>query len=391
MNDLAALLTSFDVSILFTVAERIANTLSSTLTPVLLLIAIYVRLMETQIDSLTGGGKFGTAVKDMVLWTAVLASYWGITNLVFGFFNPVYAWFDSFGSLATTMASFSKIMAQNKAALDANGLTLTGVISTPYALVAMLFYYGSLIIVAFLSAFLKIANVLVVCVAFVWGFIAIPMGITKSLNVLKGWGLLCALALVWPIIQGLMTAMFAMIFLNSANTLMTITDTDATVRAANIMMLFSVMHLLLGAVLVSAPFIANALVSNTSAVSGIVMPFVAAATAAGVATIKGGQAKGQIPGGSGGLGGGGSKIAGSNNTYRTPTARNATAAFQKNNTPPVAGGGSATNVSASTSAPMKVDQGASGGPGMEVKRKDFSAQQRRGVFVNQTRNKGTKA
>jgi hypothetical protein len=100
------------------------------------------------------------------------------------------------------------------------------------------------------------------------------------------------LALVWPIIQALLVAMFSMLFSNSADTLMQISDADPSLRAANIMMLFAVMNLLFAAILVSAPLIANALITNSSAASGIVMPFVAAAVAAGISTIKVRDARG---------------------------------------------------------------------------------------------------
>lgn len=388
MNELAALLTSFDVSILFAVAEQIAKVLATTISPVLLLISIYIRLMETQIDGLTGGGKYGTALRDMMLWTVVLGSYYGLANLVFEFFNPIYVWMDSFGSLAETMKSFANIMAKNKVALDANGLTLTGVITAPFALIAMFLYYLSLVIVAFLSAFLKVANVLILCVAFVWGFIAIPVSISTTFKILKGWGLLLAFALVWPVVQGLMFAMFAMLFKNSADTLLTMSDMDATVKAANIMMLFSVMHLLLAAVMVSAPFIANALVSNTSAAGGIVMPFVAAATAAGVATIKGGQAQGGIPSG-GGVSGGTSRVAGSNTNYRTPTARGATAGFTKNN-PASLVYSEAQAAAGSVSQPETTAPASRPNPPLLNASGRKQQQQRRGVLARQQQKKGVK-
>jgi hypothetical protein len=85
-------------------------------------------------------------------------------------------------------------------------------------------------------------------------------------------------------------AMFSMLFAGSSETLMTLPDADPMLRSANIMMLFAVMHLLLGAVMVAAPFIANALVTNASAASGVVMPFVGAAVGAAAGTAAAGHA-----------------------------------------------------------------------------------------------------
>jgi hypothetical protein len=293
MNGLAELLTSFDMSILYKVTYGIAEVVAKYLSSVLLLIAIYIRVMETQLDGFAGGGKYGVALRDMMLWTFVLGSYYGIGSLVFSFFNEVYAWLDQFGSLKTTMQAYATIMSKNTADVQAAGLSFTGLISSPYVAIAALFYYGTLIVLSFLAAFLKIASIMAFGLAFIWGLIAIPISITKTFNVLKGWGYLMGLALVWPIVQGLMIAMFGMLFTNSAQTLMTITDADPVLRSGNIMMLFAVMNLLLCAVLISAPLIANALVTNSPAGYAIVAPFAAAAVAAGVSTIKGRDAMGQ--------------------------------------------------------------------------------------------------
>lgn len=287
MNDLAVLLTSINVDILFNVTRSIADEVGKFLSPALLLIAIYIRLMETQVDGLVGGGKYGTALRDMLIWSFVLGSYYAIGSYIIEFANPIYAWLDSFGSIQATTKSFVDLMAKNKVALDAGGVSIMGIVSAPYTLFAMFFYYSTLIILSFLATFLKIANVMAFGVAFIWGLIAIPISISTTFRILKGWAFLCAFVLVWPIVQGLMMAMFAMLFTSSTVSLMSVPDTNPTLMAANIMMLFAVMHLLLGAVMVSAPFIANALVTNSSAAAGIVMPFVAAASAAGVATAKG--------------------------------------------------------------------------------------------------------
>lgn len=286
MNDLAVLLTSFNMDVLFKVAYAIADVVGKYLSPVLLLIAIYIRLMETQIDALAGSGKYGTALRDILLWGFVLGAYYAIGALIMGFFNEIYAWLDTFGSLKATMDAYSNIMQKNAKEMAASGITLTAVVSAPYNLIAMFLYYGSLIIVAFISAFLKIANVMAFGIAFIWGLIAIPISISTTFKILRGWAYLLALALVWPIIQALLMAMFSMLFSNSADTLMQITDADPSLRAANIMMLFAVMNLLFAAILVSAPLIANALITNSSAASSIVMPFVGAAVAAGISTIK---------------------------------------------------------------------------------------------------------
>lgn len=372
MNGLPELLYSFDMTVLYSVAYAIAETVAKYLSPVLLLVAIYIRLMETQIDALAGSGKYGTALRDILLWGFVLGAYYAIGALIMDFFNTIYAWLDSFGSLKATMAAYDNIMTKNAVAVNAKGVTALGLISSPYVLVSSLLYYGTLIIVAFISAFLKIANVMAFGIAFIWGLIAIPISISTTFKILRGWAYLLALALVWPIVQALLVAMFSMLFTNSANILMGIPDADPILRGANIMMLFAVMNLLFAAILISAPLIANALVTNSSAASGIVMPFAAAAVAAGVATIKGRNAIGlssPSPAASAKMPGGLSMPAPRMNAARSAFANN---------------GLTEIPAAAAAAAPVSTDSA----PGAATRAR--KQQQRKGVLINQLRNRNTK-
>jgi hypothetical protein len=159
---------------------------------------------------------------------------------------------------------------------------------------------------------------------------------------------------------------------------MNMPDTDPTVRAGNIMMLFAVMNLLFCAVLISAPLIANTLVTNAPAAAGIVAPFAAAALAAGVATIKGRDAMGRGMGGGagGGSGGGGSpkrNISGGPTARQTYTPR---PAQQGSVVQQLAGGGDGGG-DAPPAAPTSAGGGAK------------QAKTRRGAIITQQRrNKG---
>ena len=288
MNNLADLIRSFDVSILFGIIQSIANAVGMYLSPFLLVVAIYIRVMETQLDSIVTGGKYGAALRDMIIWSFVLGSYFALGNLIFDFFNPIYKWIDQWGSVSATMTTFSDLVDKAKAANAAKGLSFEGVatsvVASPYVIVTTLMYYVTLVVVGFLEVFLKVANVLVFGVAFIWGLIAIPVSISTTFRILRGWGLLVAFALVWPIVQGLIMGMFSALFINAANTLTTTPDPNGVMLVANLMLLAAVAHLLLAAVMIASPLVANALVSNASAAAGVVMPFVGAAVAAGVGT-----------------------------------------------------------------------------------------------------------
>jgi len=286
MRGLAELLTSFDMDILFKITHAIATVVATYLAPVLLLISIYIRLMETQISALVDGGGYGRALKDIILWSFVLGSYFAIGNLISDFFNAIYAWLETFGSIKVTMESYARIMEKNKIAVNGEGVSVISLVSSPYVVFAELFYYGTLIIMSAMSAFLKIANILILGLGFIWGLIAIPISISTTFRILRGWAFIMAFALVWPIVQSILMAMFGMLFANAADTTQSFKEVSPMLNSANIMMLFAVMNILLCCVLVCAPLIANSLVTNSSSAAGVVMPFVGAAAAAGAAMGK---------------------------------------------------------------------------------------------------------
>jgi hypothetical protein len=181
--------------------------------------------------------------------------------------------------------------------LTMNDVSLTTLLSTPVVLFTGLAYYLTLILATFVAMFLKVANVLIYGVAYIWGLIAIPLSITTNFRILRGWGLLMGMALLWPFIQALFLTVFTELFKNAADVIVADPDLNTAIALSNVYMLFSVMHLLLIAVLIASPFIAQALVANAPAAAGIVTPFVGAALAAGALTAKASEKTGAAAGG----------------------------------------------------------------------------------------------
>lgn len=385
MTLLIAFLNSLDLTILYQVAYEVAKVVLTFITPVLFVVAIGIRMFENQLAVLVGKGRFADMLKDFFAYGFAISAYAGLGILVLSFFNAVYSWLDGIGSLSSAMKAYGDIMGENAKQVQAAGVTVTGLTSLPYALVAMFFYYGTLIITVFLAAFLKIANAVAYGVAYIWGLIALPISMTQSLNILKGWAHLMGFALVWPIIQGVMMAMFARLFEHSAESLMQITEMDPQLRSANIMLLFAVLNLLLCATLITAPLLANALVANAPSGMTMVAPFAAAAVAAGVGFIKGRDATG------GGMGGGSNttrNIRQSINSLRdgpkgSPSSQRsisgAKQAFESS------GGSPAPQAGGTSSTPSVSGGGMSVDANSQRKVKADAAKQRRGVMVTQIR------
>ncbi len=283
----------FDLSPIFKVERDLSTMIAASVTPVLLIVAIYIRIMETQIDALVSGGKWGRALKDIVLWTTVLGSYYAIGNYLIGLANPIYAWFDGKGSIDLTMQTFSALKAANSKNLDL-GSAMTAVLGgSLYVLVTGFLYYVSLAVVSFVSVFLAIAHAILFGVALCWGLIAIPISISERLRILRGWAYLTGLVIAWPIVQGLLTAMFTGLFLNAAQQ-MQAPHANAVLQLGDLQLLFTILHLVFTAILVTAPFVANALVTNSPSAAAAVTPFVSAAIAAGVATAAASREGGRI-------------------------------------------------------------------------------------------------
>jgi len=372
MNSLSELLKAlFDLSPIFQVEHDLATMVAASLTPILLIVAIYIRVMETQVDAIVSGGKWSQALRDIVLWSFVCGSYFAIGNYVIEFANPIYAWFDGKASLEVVMNAFNELKTANAKKLDiGSGMTLA-LGGSLYILITAFLYYLTLLIVTFISVFLSIAHAIIFGLAFIWGLIAIPMSISNTLRILRGWAYLVGLVIAWPVVQGLLMAMFTGLFVHAAGLLQN-QNANAVFIQGDLQLLFAILNLVLAAVLVAAPYIANALVTNSPSAAGAITPFVGAAIAAAVGTAEAtksgaGGVRSYLQGGKEFLQGGASKLTPSDST---PRAKNATPSSQLTS-PSAAADNTETPTSASTdTATPEVQQ---------------AKQQRRGAIVNQLR------
>jgi len=296
MSNPVSLLSSLELTPLYEVIQSYSLTVAMFVSPTLLLIAIYVRTVETQLDALVSGGKWAAAIRDMVGWGAVLALYAAIGYFVIDFMNAIYDWAESLGSLKTMMDQFDKIVSKVEGRMKTDSPSALDILSTPYLLFTSMMYYVTIILVQFVALFLKVANVMVYGIAYIWGLIAIPMSISTTFRLLRGWGLLMGLALVWPFVLAMSLAIFSLLFQNAGNILVLDQESNAAATLGSVYMLYSILNLVTIAVLVASPFIAQALVANTPAVAGVVAPFVGAALAAGAVTAKASTAAGQQAG-----------------------------------------------------------------------------------------------
>ncbi len=288
MNSVTLLIADLDPRPVYAASATAARYVGATFTPVLLIIAIYLRTVGTQLEALAGQGRFALALRDIALWGTVLAVYFSLATVLAGFMNAIYHSLDRIGSLDLITAQLARLIAAASAKGSGAG-TVAGVIDDLAAnlvkAVMFVFYYLSLLVVAFLAAFLRVAQAIAYGIGFVWGLIAIPLSLAGGLRLLQPWGRFLGTVLLWPVVQALMLALFAPVFHHAAATLVSDPAVTAADTSGMVYMLYSILNLIVSALLVAAPFVAHALMA-TGAVTGVAGPFTAAAVAAGAGLAR---------------------------------------------------------------------------------------------------------
>lgn len=270
--------------LLYAKAWDIAHFVATRISPVLLVVAIAIRTMTAQLDTVADGkGNWSRALRDVFVWGTVFGLYFGIVKLIGGFMSSSYTLFDSFGSLSAITDQLANAMTQLESReSDTNILsTLTG---NAWQLFGAMFYYLTLVAVVTIVSFFHLAQALGFGACFIFGLIAIPLAITNKISVLRGWALFFAFILMWPIMEAISLGLIGGMFGNSINAMVSGTAGEAGWEQGSAYFLFTTLNIIIVMVIIAVPFITNALISNAPAGSALVAPFVggALATVAGV-------------------------------------------------------------------------------------------------------------
>jgi hypothetical protein len=284
-----SIIAALDISIAYDTVYAFAASVAAVITSVLFVLAIFIRITETQLDGLESGGKWGKAIKDIFVYGTAIAVYFAAFGLIAAFANPIYAWIEQTGSISAVTDRFNSVIAAIKLKrADQDWFDfIFGAAAKPVQFLSVAFYFLTLLAALFITLFLKIAHAFGFGVAFVWGLIALPMSVTSNLKLLRGWGYLTGFILAWPLVQGLIISLFAPMFHNAADQLVKDINTNAEWNVVSIHILFGVSHLILAAILVAAPLITALLIANAPAGGALVIPFAGAAVGALTALAKG--------------------------------------------------------------------------------------------------------
>jgi len=367
MANIATTIANIDFTGVYDAIGDVAAIVAASLTPTLLIISIHIRLFETQLSGLSGGTRWGEAIKDILVYSFLCGSYFLVGSIVIDMINPIFAWIDGLGSVAKLTEAMGEIFKKfsenqdNQSAWDI--LNGSSFFSLVYLLIGSLAYWSTLLLLAAISTFLKFGFVLLFGVVYVWGLIAIPVSVSRGLNIMRGWAYFVGFLIAWPVVQGLMMFFLRIVFVDAGVSILEGEPSDNMAAVANVQLLMAVLNLLAIAVMIAAPFLAQMLVTNAPAGYGAAMPFLGAA----VASVKqsGSGVGDQIRRGWGKISGGGS------------------------------GGSGGSTRQSNLSGNSKISGNSKSSPGSESQspakrvpsRKENAEQNRRGYFVNKQKSK----
>jgi len=299
LKALELLVSSLDPTLVYRAGEHIAWTVFTTITPVLLVISVAVRTLETQLDTTSSMGKWERAIRDFFLFGFLIGSYFGIMMLFNVLMNEIYLLTHELGNFELLAQQIKGLLAKaNQGEGGAIGQGLGNFafgLTDPFRWVMSIFYWASNLFVISAHVFLKGAHGIIYTFVLVYGLIAIPMSMTSNFKLLKGWATLLGGILLWPIVEGLLMGFFGVLFKDAAQEVINAGGALAYQNDGDFKAFFSVVNVVLALLLILAPAISAYLVANANAMFALVAPFASGAMSVGLGALS--ASKAVMPGG----------------------------------------------------------------------------------------------
>ena len=251
----------------------------------LLIMASYVRVIETQMSSQSSLGVWGHTLRDIGLWTLVLTLYTALVGLLVYYVNDIYKYLNSLGSMDVILHQLDVINKLNEKKMAGETPDNYSVFSKAYwvmlgesaaavpgVFVASGLYQVSLLAVTILAGFFRIVHAIFFSVAYAIGFIVIPLGIAKSLTITQGWKLLWFFVILWPIVEALIMGLFSLPIVHAANHYFGASTHAAGYDQVNVLLMFTVINGIAFLVMLAAFVLTGLLVMNSGPVMPMLMP-----------------------------------------------------------------------------------------------------------------------
>jgi len=280
MEVLAAI---FDVSQIYSHAYSFAPYVA-VISGLLLVSACYVRVIETQISQGGGLNSWGGTVGSIAIWSFVLGAYALITPFFIGFLNDLMNLSSNMGSVKLLLYQFDQfyehIDAKSKA--EANppsvfssefwlNLGSTLGMAVPAA-VSLLLYKISLYLLIALAGFLKYVQAILFSIAYIMGYIIIPLAVSKSLKITPAWKGLVFFIFLWPVMEGIVLGMYSGSIVTALRKAQAGTNHSATFDAAAVASSFTIINVISLGLLIVAPILSYLFASASANNQGFVQP-----------------------------------------------------------------------------------------------------------------------
>ena len=270
---------------IYLTVEDIALGIFTWVTPVLLVIAIAIRVSEENLDVTNANSRWLVAGRDLFLIGLLIAVYFAAGNLINEFMNVLYRYFDGAGSIQSISAQMGQMIEQLENRSADTGF-FKWAISGLWNNLVFGAYYLTLIALTSVIAFMHIAHAIGFGLVFCWGLIAVPISAARSFTLLKGWGWFCGFILAWPIVETLIMGLVAGLFTGFTDFAVVDASGNTRINQSAVALAFSVLNIVLIALVVVTPLVTSALVSNSAAGRDFVAPFALGAAATAVAMYK---------------------------------------------------------------------------------------------------------
>jgi len=257
--------------------------------PLFLTFAFFSRYLEESAKAMAGEAKFIVAVKDTLVTCVFLCGYAAVGIILVKLISVIGSKFYEYGSFAVICESYAdtietvKALTKNSQDVETTGAFefFSNGLSSFSTVAGWLFFYATIILFVFVYAFLRLAYCLLYCLCYLWGFVALPLMLSKKLDLSTGWIKTLLSLLIWPIIEASFYGLASPLFKQfSTNMIASYSgEVGVTVLFGNIYLLLGIINLILVAMSIAAVFVSFFLVMNQSAALGVAAPFIATAAA----------------------------------------------------------------------------------------------------------------
>lgn len=256
------------------------------LSGMLLIFAAHVRVVDTQLSGFgNGGGGWGQSIKSILLWSAVLGSYYGVFGLVTAFANDLYRALNGFAGVDVILQEMGNFREMIRSKAEAEGeLSLwsveywkvfsESVAAVPGQLIGLVIYKISLLFVFIIVAFLRQAHAVLFACTFLLGLIVIPLNIAERISLWRGWKSLAYFVFLYPIIEAITLTFASLPFKNAIAGMLQGSNDAAVWDSANFLIIMSVFHGVVVLMEVTAVVVTYILVANAGDPKAWVTPFV---------------------------------------------------------------------------------------------------------------------